>query len=46
MSRQDKKDQIRNHARQRKYLADGIIMLPTLREEREAKKKGGKKKDG
>ena len=46
MSRQDKQDKIRNHVRQRKYLADGIIMLPTLREEREAKKKGGKKKDG
>lgn len=46
MSRQDKKDQIRNKVRQRKYLADGIIMLPTLREERDAKKKGGKKKDG
>ena len=43
MSRQDKQDKIRNHVRQRKYLADGIIMLPTLREEREAKKKGGKK---
>ena len=43
MSRQDKKDQIRNHVRQCKYRADGIIMLPKLREEREAKKKGGKK---
>ena len=51
MSRQDKQDRIRNNARQRRYLAEGIVMLPTLREEREAKKptrgrrkKGGKKK--
>lgn len=34
---------IRNNIRQREYQAKGIVMLPTLREERMAKKKGGKK---
>lgn len=46
MSKQIKRDRIRNTARQRWYLAQGIVMLPTLREEREARKKGGEKKDG
>lgn len=46
MSRQLKQDRIRNHVRQKRYLAEGIVMLPTLREEREAKKKGGKQKHG
>lgn len=43
MSRQQKADRIRNTARQHRYLAKGIVMLPTLLEERKAKKKGGEK---
>lgn len=29
----------RNHFRQRKYLEQGVVMLPTLAEERKQKKK-------
>ena len=46
MSKQIKRDQIRNNIRQRKYLAKGIVMLPTLREERRIQKKGVKKENG
>lgn len=38
---------IRNNIRQREYQAKGIVMLPTLREEKnrhKAKPKGGEKK--
>ena len=35
---------IRNNIRQREYQAKGIVMLPTLREEKKARKKGGEKK--
>lgn len=43
MSRQQKADRIRNTARQHRYLAKRIVMLPTILEERKAKKKGGEK---
>ena len=32
-----------NHARQVNYLRNGIVMLPTLKEEAEIKKKNNKK---
>lgn len=35
---------IRNNIRQREYQAKGIVMLPTLREEKKARKKRGEKK--
>ena len=38
MSQSAKASNNRNHNRQKRYLAQGIVMLPTLREERKAKK--------
>ena len=44
MAQRAKQANIRNHYRQRFYLEKQIVMLPTMAEERKAKKKGGEKK--
>lgn len=46
MRRQMKRNKLRNRIRQLRYLDKGIVMLPTLREERRIQKKGVKKENG
>lgn len=40
MANRAKRANHKNHDRQAQYLAKGIVMLPTLREEKKQKKKG------